>query len=191
MRCPSTLFVDEFGRPAVLRRGGRARHDEQGRKRRRGSAARAPEAQGMLCGSIVSGLRLQPGNWAGAYVCWGTENREAAVRFSSAAPATPTAATSRSRSSIRQPIRTSRRRRYLGWRWTASTRAWRCHRDKSGPRHADRRRTRAGRHHTAGLEPGRRASMHLTFALLRGILGDQPSTRWSRCDDTSRSTTVA
>jgi len=29
----------------------------------------------------VSGLRLQPGNWAGAYVCWGTENREAALRF--------------------------------------------------------------------------------------------------------------
>jgi glutamine synthetase len=39
------------------------------------------EAQGVLCGSIVSGLRLRPGNWAGAYVCWGTENREAAVRF--------------------------------------------------------------------------------------------------------------
>jgi glutamine synthetase len=40
-----------------------------------------PEAQGLLCGSIVSGLRLRPGNWAGTYVCWGTENREAAVRF--------------------------------------------------------------------------------------------------------------
>jgi glutamine synthetase len=40
-----------------------------------------PEAQGILCGSIVSGLRLHPGNWAGAYACWGTENREAALRF--------------------------------------------------------------------------------------------------------------
>ncbi|BBX44935.1 glutamine synthetase family protein [Mycobacterium cookii] len=40
-----------------------------------------PAAQGVLCGSIVSGLRLQPGNWAGAYACWGTENREAALRF--------------------------------------------------------------------------------------------------------------
>ena len=40
-----------------------------------------PVAQGVLCGSIVSGLRMQPGNWAGAYACWGTENREAAVRF--------------------------------------------------------------------------------------------------------------
>lgn len=40
-----------------------------------------PEAQLIFCGSIVSGLRIQPGNWAGAHVCWGTENREAAVRF--------------------------------------------------------------------------------------------------------------
>ena len=39
------------------------------------------EAQGVLCGSILSGLRMQPGHWSGAYVCWGTENREAAVRF--------------------------------------------------------------------------------------------------------------
>ena len=45
------------------------------------------DAQGILCGSIVSGLRLKPGNWAGAYVCWGTENREAAVRFISASTA--------------------------------------------------------------------------------------------------------
>ncbi|KAA8960498.1 glutamine synthetase family protein [Mycobacterium sp.] len=40
-----------------------------------------PDAQGVLCGSIVSGLRLRPGNWAGAYACWGTENRAAALRF--------------------------------------------------------------------------------------------------------------
>ena len=39
------------------------------------------DAQLVLCGSIVSGLRMQPGSWAGAYTCWGTENREAAVRF--------------------------------------------------------------------------------------------------------------
>jgi glutamine synthetase len=48
-----------------------------------------PEAQGVLCGSIVSGLRMQPGNWAGAYACWGTENREAAVRFIKGGPAAP------------------------------------------------------------------------------------------------------
>ncbi|OMC56225.1 glutamine synthetase [Mycobacterium sp. IS-836] len=45
-----------------------------------------PEAQGVLCGSIVSGLRMRPGNWAGAHVCWGTENREAAVRFIKGGP---------------------------------------------------------------------------------------------------------
>ncbi|OBK78679.1 glutamine synthetase family protein [Mycobacterium sp. 1274761.0] len=46
-----------------------------------GVVAGLPEAEGILCGSIVSGLRMQPGHWAGAFVCWGTENREAAVRF--------------------------------------------------------------------------------------------------------------
>ena len=48
-----------------------------------------PQAQGVLCGSIVSGLRMQPGNWAGAYACWGTENREAAVRFVKGGPGAP------------------------------------------------------------------------------------------------------
>ena len=43
----------------------------------------------MLCGSIVSGLRMHPGNWAGAYACWGTENREAAVRFIVGGPGNP------------------------------------------------------------------------------------------------------
>jgi glutamine synthetase len=46
-----------------------------------GVVAGLPEAEGVLCGSILSGLRMQPGHWSGAYVCWGTENREAAVRF--------------------------------------------------------------------------------------------------------------
>lgn len=46
-----------------------------------GIVAGLTEAQLILCGSIVSGLRMQPGNWAGAHICWGTENREAAVRF--------------------------------------------------------------------------------------------------------------
>lgn len=46
-----------------------------------GLVAGLTEAELLFCGSIVSGLRMQPGNWAGAYACWGTENREAAVRF--------------------------------------------------------------------------------------------------------------
>ncbi|MCW2517825.1 MAG: glutamine synthetase, partial [Mycobacterium sp.] len=47
------------------------------------------EAQGALCGSILSGLRMQPGSWSGARVCWGTENREAAVRFLRGGPGSP------------------------------------------------------------------------------------------------------
>ena len=47
------------------------------------------EAQLVFCGSIVSGLRMAPGSWAGAYTCWGTENREAAVRFIPATHGTP------------------------------------------------------------------------------------------------------
>jgi glutamine synthetase len=54
-----------------------------------GVIAGLPEAQGVLCGSIVSGLRMRPGNWAGAYACWGTENREAAVRFVKGGPGSP------------------------------------------------------------------------------------------------------
>ena len=67
--------------------GGCGDHDLTGGLTREGRAAIAgvvsglTEAELLLCGSIVSGLRLKPGNWAGAYVCWGTENREAAVRF--------------------------------------------------------------------------------------------------------------
>ncbi|MGV1086354.1 MAG: glutamine synthetase [Mycobacterium sp.] len=48
-----------------------------------------PEAELVLCGSVVSGLRMKPGNWAGAYACWGTENREAAVRFGMATHGNP------------------------------------------------------------------------------------------------------
>lgn len=46
-----------------------------------GLLAGLPEAQGVLAGSVLSGQRMQPGHWSGATVCWGTENREAAVRF--------------------------------------------------------------------------------------------------------------
>jgi glutamine synthetase len=48
-----------------------------------------PQAQGVLCGSVVSGLRIAPGHWSGAYVCWGTENREAAVRYLIGGPSNP------------------------------------------------------------------------------------------------------
>ncbi len=54
-----------------------------------GLLAGLPEAEGILCGSILSGLRIQPGQWSGAYVCWGTENREAAVRYLIGGPSNP------------------------------------------------------------------------------------------------------
>ena len=54
-----------------------------------GLLAGLPDAQGILCGTLLSGLRMQPGFWSGAYVCWGTENREAAVRFLIGGPSNP------------------------------------------------------------------------------------------------------
>jgi glutamine synthetase len=54
-----------------------------------GLLAGLPEAQGILSGSVVSGLRMQPGFWSGAHVCWGTENREAAVRYLIGGPSNP------------------------------------------------------------------------------------------------------
>lgn len=48
-----------------------------------------PEIQGVLGGSILSAARLAPGAWAGAFRCWGRENREAALRYISAGPANP------------------------------------------------------------------------------------------------------
>ncbi len=46
-----------------------------------GVVAGLPELQGILAGSVLSPLRLKPGNWAGAFACWGLENREAGVRL--------------------------------------------------------------------------------------------------------------
>ena len=55
-------------------------------RRRRGRARRAsstalPELLAVLAPSPAAYVRLQPHHWAGAYACWGVENREAAVRF--------------------------------------------------------------------------------------------------------------
>jgi glutamine synthetase len=48
-----------------------------------------PDLLGVYAGSVLSALRLRPGNWAGAAACWGLENREAAVRFVAATPGSP------------------------------------------------------------------------------------------------------
>ena len=54
-----------------------------------------PDIQGFLTGSILSGSRLTPGTWSGAYLYWGLENREASVRFLSEGTAIRTEPTSR------------------------------------------------------------------------------------------------
>ncbi|MBV9641400.1 MAG: glutamine synthetase [Mycobacteriaceae bacterium] len=68
---------------------GAAGMTEEGEHAVAGVLAGLPDAQGILCGSILSGQRLRPGLWAGAHACWGAENREAAVRFLAAGPANP------------------------------------------------------------------------------------------------------
>ncbi len=47
------------------------------------------DVQGFLTGSVLSGSRLAPGSWSGAFVGWGRENRETAVRFLAGGPANP------------------------------------------------------------------------------------------------------
>ncbi len=40
-----------------------------------------PALIALACPTVPSYQRLQPQHWAGAYACWGHENREAALRF--------------------------------------------------------------------------------------------------------------
>jgi glutamine synthetase len=46
-----------------------------------GILSRLPALLALGAPSVASYLRLVPSHWAGAYVCWGLENREAALRF--------------------------------------------------------------------------------------------------------------
>lgn len=46
-----------------------------------GVLAALPALLAVLCPSVLSYARLQPGLWAGAHGCWGVENREAALRL--------------------------------------------------------------------------------------------------------------
>ena len=54
-----------------------------------GILAGLPELLGVYAGSVLSAHRLKPGHWSGAAVCWGLENREAAVRFLAATHGNP------------------------------------------------------------------------------------------------------
>ena len=79
-RAESPLFSDGAGTAGMTSAGASAIA---------GILAGLGQAQGVLCGSILSGLRMKPGQWSGAHTCWGTENREAAVRFLPGGPANP------------------------------------------------------------------------------------------------------
>ncbi|MBO3752475.1 glutamine synthetase [Streptosporangiaceae bacterium NEAU-GS5] len=46
-----------------------------------GILARLPALLAVGAPAVASYLRLIPSHWAGAYACWGLENREAALRF--------------------------------------------------------------------------------------------------------------
>ena len=54
---------------------------EDGGRMIAGILDRLDEGVALLGGSVLSFRRLQPHSWAGADVCWGPANREAAVRF--------------------------------------------------------------------------------------------------------------
>ena len=43
--------------------------------------AELPGLTALACATTPSYERLRPQNWAGAYACWGAQNREAALRF--------------------------------------------------------------------------------------------------------------
>lgn len=72
---------DGEGRNAFVGGRGPLGMTEQGEAFVAGILAELPALTAVTCPSMVSYLRLRPHNWAGAYACWGPENREAAVRF--------------------------------------------------------------------------------------------------------------
>lgn len=76
----SPLFADGAGPYGITTEGGAAIG---------GLVEALPGLQAVLSGSILSGARLRPGYWSGAWACWGRENREAAVRFLEATPGNP------------------------------------------------------------------------------------------------------
>jgi glutamine synthetase len=83
------LSLSRAGAP--LMSGGRGPHGltSDGAAALAGIVAGLPETLGIFAGSLLSEFRLQPGQWSGAFACWGLENREAAVRFCAATAGNP------------------------------------------------------------------------------------------------------
>ncbi|GAA1862886.1 glutamine synthetase family protein [Asanoa iriomotensis] len=61
--------------------GGRVGLDRDGEAFVAGILSRLPALLALGAPSVASYLRLLPSLWAGAYACWGVENREAALRM--------------------------------------------------------------------------------------------------------------
>ena len=62
--------------------GGQGVRADSGRRGvHRRPAAHLPALLAVGAPTVASYLRLIPSHWAGAFACWGLENREAAVRF--------------------------------------------------------------------------------------------------------------
>lgn len=61
--------------------GGPAGMQERGEAFAAGILTELPALVAVAAPTCLSYLRLQPGHWAGAMQCWGTENREASLRF--------------------------------------------------------------------------------------------------------------
>ncbi len=82
-------FTDSGGRPVFS--GGDGPHGitAAGGSAIAGVLRRLPEFLGFYAGSVLSSHRLLPGHWSGAHLCWGLENREAAVRFCAATAGNP------------------------------------------------------------------------------------------------------
>jgi glutamine synthetase len=82
-------FTDASGHPIFA--GGDGLHGitAAGGSAIAGVLRRLPEFTGFYAGSVLSPHRLLPGHWSGAHLCWGLENREAAIRFCAAGEGNP------------------------------------------------------------------------------------------------------
>jgi glutamine synthetase len=83
------LSFDRAGEPLLSAGDGPAGLTPDGAAIVAGLVDGLPEAIGALAPSLLSSLRLQPQHWAGAFACWGLENREAAVRLCAATAGNP------------------------------------------------------------------------------------------------------
>ena len=130
---------------------------------------------------------MQPGHWSGAYVCWGTENREAAVRFLVGGPSNPHGA------NVEVKVIDPSANPYFATAAILGLALDGIERNLPLPPEIDRRPGHAHRR-PARARPASccwrrarptRSTRSTNPPLLRGILGDEPSTPSSRCGATS------